>query len=110
MVVVEPTIRLEGRKIQETKRETMGAEVEGQENKVNQNPRPNRMTEAQFLSWKRQKVFFLFPFLGFSPSLRPRVLFSHMFFCSPNYLYNHEFTDLFEDLFLSFSMCYLIFP
>ncbi|KAH7524440.1 uncharacterized protein LOC107420959 [Ziziphus jujuba] len=33
----------------------MGAEIEAQENKASQNPRPNRITEAQFLSWKRQK-------------------------------------------------------
>ncbi|GMN45282.1 hypothetical protein TIFTF001_014480 [Ficus carica] len=32
----------------------MGAEGE-QGNKAKENPRPNAMTESQFLSWKRQK-------------------------------------------------------
>ncbi|KAG2709243.1 hypothetical protein I3843_05G208700 [Carya illinoinensis] len=33
----------------------MGAEGEEQEKQGNQNPKPNSITPAQFLSWKRQK-------------------------------------------------------
>lgn len=41
----------------------MGAEAEELENKQGENPRS--MTKAQFLAWKRQKVFFLFLFAKF---------------------------------------------
>jgi hypothetical protein len=47
------------------KEKKMGAEAEtGQEKQGAEKPRPNSITPAQFLSWKRQKVLFISFFLS----------------------------------------------
>uniref|UniRef100_A0A2P2KST5 Uncharacterized protein n=1 Tax=Rhizophora mucronata TaxID=61149 RepID=A0A2P2KST5_RHIMU len=52
----------------------MGAEDEQQGKQANEQPRPNSITEAQFLSWKRRKVFPFFFFGSLSPLLGFYVL------------------------------------
>jgi hypothetical protein len=43
----------------------MGAEAEEREKQGTEKPNPNPITQAQFLSWKRQKVSHLIFFSNF---------------------------------------------